>query len=742
MAERKTHRRGLAFKIIAWSFIPTVLILLGVSIVTFLAYQQATEDLVIERDTQLTRLSASQLANEVKNYAQILTDVARVSGLRQNDPSIQGTALNSASNRLVVFDGGVVVLNQHGVVSAALPYRQEIMGEDWSDRGYFAQIVRSPQTAYSDILADGPQNSDVISVAVPIFGDQGELVGVLVGMFRTRASSVSAFYGGIVKQRLVESGRIFLVDSNGRVIYHPEPERIGTDFSSQSTVQSVMAGEAGASRTNDVEGVDIVAGFAPVPGTGWGLVTEETWAALISTSQGYRQYLFILILLGIVVPVMVVMIGVRRITRPINELIVAAQEVAQGNFDQTIIADTGDEIEELAEQFSLMARQLRDSYSQLEQRVTERTHELESLYRADEELYRHLELDHVLQALINVALDVLKADKSSILVLDRAAGRLAVRASKGFSPETIERMSFDPGEGLVGQVILSGEPAIVEDTWEAPHVSERITDPEGIRSFMHVPIKTGGQIFGVFNVNYHRPRAFGETEQRLLIALAQRASLAIENAQLYEQAQYLATVEERQRLARELHDAVTQSLFSASLIAEVLNRLWEKNPEEGKKRLDELRQLTRGALAEMRTLLLELRPAALMEAEVTELFRHLCDSFSGRALVQVDCDLDIQCDLEADIKIAIYRIAQEALNNIAKHAQASRVEMKLACQEGRVTMIIRDDGRGFELEMAPTDHLGLGIMRERADQIGANLDISTQPAGGTQIKVEWNDGRR
>jgi signal transduction histidine kinase len=259
---------------------------------------------------------------------------------------------------------------------------------------------------------------------------------------------------------------------------------------------------------------------------------------------------------------------------------------------------------------------------------------------------------------------------------------------------------------------------------------------------MHVPIKTGGQIFGVFNVNYHRPRAFGETEQRLLIALAQRASLAIENAQLYEQAQYMATVEERQRLARELHDAVTQSLFSASLIAEVLNRLWEKNPAEGKKRLEELRQLTRGALAEMRTLLLELRPAALLEAEVTELFRHLCDSFSGRALVQVDCSLDIECDLPADIKIAFYRIAQEALNNIAKHAQASQVEMTLRCQDGRVNMVIRDDGRGFELESAPPDHLGLSIMRERADQIGAELEISTRPAGGTQIRVEWSGAEK
>ncbi len=346
MVERKTRRRGLALKIIAWSFIPTILILLAVLIVTFLAYQAAAEDLVIERDTQLTRLSASQLANQLNNNTQILTEVSRTAGLRRGNGDSKKQALLEESNRLVVFDGGVVVLDQHGKVVATLPERQEIIGEDWSSKAYFGQILRSPQAVYSDILPDGPQDSDVIAVAVPIFGDQGELQGVLVGMFRTGASSVSAFYGGIVKQRLVESGRIYLVDGMGRVIYHPDLQRIGTDFSNQSAVQSLLTGQAGASRTRDVEGTDIVAGYAPVPGTNWGLVTEETWAALTSTSQGYRQFLFVLIALGIVLPVMVVVFGVRRITKPINELIIAAQEVAQGNFDQSITANTNDEIEE------------------------------------------------------------------------------------------------------------------------------------------------------------------------------------------------------------------------------------------------------------------------------------------------------------------------------------------------------------------------------------------------------------
>jgi signal transduction histidine kinase len=165
--------------------------------------------------------------------------------------------------------------------------------------------------------------------------------------------------------------------------------------------------------------------------------------------------------------------------------------------------------------------------------------------------------------------------------------------------------------------------------------------------------------------------------------------------------------------------------------------LWEKNPEEGRRRLEELRQLTRGALAEMRTLLLELRPAALMETEVHELFRHLCDAFSGRALIPIQYSIDGECGMPDEVKVAFYRIAQETLNNIAKHAQASQVQMEVCCEPGRVFMEIQDDGRGFEVSEVPPDHLGLGFMRERADQIGAELSLITLPGQGTKVKVTW-----
>ncbi len=377
-------------------------------------------------------------------------------------------------------------------------------------------------------------------------------------------------------------------------------------------------------------------------------------------------------------------------------------------------------------------------------RAEQRTKELEALYRADEELYRHLRLEDVLQALVDIAVDILQADKSSLMVWDDQREKLVVRVAHGFDPETMAQMTFAPGEGSVGRVGVTGEPAIVEDTYTEPHVATRITDPEGIRSFMHVPIKIGGQIFGVFNVDYVRPRAFRVDELRLFEALAQRAALAIETAQLHEQAQELAVMEERSRLARDLHDAVTQTLFSSSLIAEVLPHIWERDPDEGRERSQELRELTRGALAEMRTLLLELRPSALQEAQLDDLLRQLAESITGRARVPVavdvadNCPLD-QCLLPPKVKIAFYRIAQEALNNVAKHAGTCQAELSLRCQPGQVELCICDDGCGFDLTAVPPDHLGLSIMRERAANVGAALTIDSQTGRGTEVVVRWSD---
>jgi signal transduction histidine kinase len=373
-------------------------------------------------------------------------------------------------------------------------------------------------------------------------------------------------------------------------------------------------------------------------------------------------------------------------------------------------------------------------YAQTEQR----RRELEALYRADETLYRSLRVDDVLQALVDVAADVLRADKTSVAAWDAARERLETRAARGLGALSLAAASYAPGEGITGHVAVTGQTIVLEDIDTDPRVKHLVTDPEGIRSLIHAPILVDGQVFGVFEVYFCQPRTFSGEDERLVQALAQRAALAIENARLYEQAQQAAMIEERQRLARELHDSVTQTLFSSSIIAEVLPRLWERDPALALPRLEELRQSTRGALAEMRTLLLELRPAALTEVALPELLRQLTEAITGRARLSVSLEVEGERALPPDVQVALYRIAQEALNNVAKHASAGEAWVHLRLAPERVELRVSDDGRGFDPAAVAPGRLGLGGMRERAEAIGATLRVEAHPGGGTEIDVAWS----
>jgi signal transduction histidine kinase/ligand-binding sensor domain-containing protein len=298
-------------------------------------------------------------------------------------------------------------------------------------------------------------------------------------------------------------------------------------------------------------------------------------------------------------------------------------------------------------------------------------------------------------------------------------------------------------EGIVGWVADSGEPLLIPDISQEPRYRHE-PETRDCQSALVVPLKVKGAVIGVLDVESDRLDDFDESDIAVVQSLAHQIAVAVDNARLFEEAQQLAVLKERQRLARDLHDAVTQTLFSASLIAEVLPRIWERDSDEGQRRLAEVRELTRGALAEMRTLLLELRPSALADAELGDLLRQLAEATTGRARVpvsvQVEGTYSHRCTLSTippDVKVALYRIAQEALNNVAKHSGASQATVRLCCGPERVALHVTDDGRGFDVDAIPPDHLGVGIMRERAETIGAELTINSEPERGTEVSVAW-----
>ena len=376
---------SLRNKLIAWFFVPTAIILVAVALVNFNSYQNVTEDLVIERDRDLTQLWAGQLATNLDRFPKVLSEVSHILGIsKQSDANVQAS-LTGASPKLRIFDGGVIVLDTFGTVTATHPLRPDIVGQDWSGRDHSQQMLRSPGPIFSDVLYGGFQETEVVEVAVPISGDQGEFLGSMVGVFHLSATSISTFYSGIVRLRIGNGGS-YIVDGNGKVLYHDDRDQVGADFGTQQPVTQVLLGQVGAIRNRDQQGTDQVSAFAPIPGTPWGLVTEESWSSLTSGSRNTQRYLLLLLALGVIVPAIVVAIGLKRVMRPIKALTQGAQRIAGGDFDCSIVANSGDEIQELAQQFTMMADSLKESYAGLEQRVEARTEEL----REAEEKYRSI----------------------------------------------------------------------------------------------------------------------------------------------------------------------------------------------------------------------------------------------------------------------------------------------------------------------------------------------------------------
>jgi len=376
----------------------------------------------------------------------------------------------------------------------------------------------------------------------------------------------------------------------------------------------------------------------------------------------------------------------------------------------------------------------------------ERRQVAEGLREILDSLNSNMPLGEVLDEILEQAEQLLGAQASAIYRTQPDERMLIVQAARGLPDDYGTQMSMAPGEGAIGAAVAEHRPVHVldlaaEHSKGAGHTLRREAIEAELaarfQTLLAVPMYIRDTVYGGIVFFYEEPRAFAEGEIELASAFCDQAALALENTRLRAQAAQAATAAERQRIARELHDAVTQTLFSANLIAEVLPQIWEQSQPEFAQRLEDLRRLTRGALAEMRMLLLELRPAALAEAPLGDLVRQLVEAVTARARLDVALHVQGNALLPPDVQATLYRIAQEALNNVVKHARATRLEVYVIVAPDSFELRIYDNGRGFDPEQVTGEHFGLRIMRERAAGIGAALQIISAPGQGTRVLAAW-----
>jgi nitrate/nitrite-specific signal transduction histidine kinase len=754
---KKNWWRSLQVKIIAWSFVPTVIILSAVAWFTFYSYQKVIGDLAIKQYPEIIQPKVQMFTDAIGGLGDsIIVPIFMEIDMKHELPlEVRIQNILDQTKGLEIFDGGLYFLDQQGKVFKTLPTQPELIGQDWSDTPHFRYINENPNMgAWTDLITLGSSGKKVFCMAGAMTGQAwNEVVAAFYFCFTIYPATQNAYYQAVNSLDL--GSNLYVVDRNHQIVYSPDPSEMGKDLSGEAYIQQLAQGENESGRFR-IGSEDKVVSYVPVIGgpsdrVNWFVLTEQSWAEIMRPSLPYRYLMLGLLALGVIVPLLVTAYGVRHITNPIQKLIQASQEVTAGQFKQRIEVNTGDEIETLADQFNLMSEKLDDSYSSLEKKVVERTHELATLNAIAARVSSSLNLNEIMADALErimeltgmehgIAYRIAGGEGSAVNNgTDAEEAHLRVMAFRGVPPTFADFGDRLPlRQSAAGVAGRRGEPVmwtLAELPTESALRDRLVT--LGVEQVIAIPLIAKGRLVGSLNLSTNKSRTYPPEQIALLKTIGQQIGVAVENAHLYEQAEQTAVAAERGRLARELHDAVTQTLFSANLIADVIPRIWKRDPEEGLRNLEELRQLTRGALAEMRTLLLEMRPESLERADIKSLLTQLADAFIGRVRVPLNLEIDGDCELTHEVKIAFYRIAQEALNNIAKHSGARQVELHLECQPGLLNLRIKDDGLGFEVDSIPPGHMGIGIMRERANSIRAILKIESRLGQGTTVELEW-----
>ena len=355
-------------------------------------------------------------------------------------------------------------------------------------------------------------------------------------------------------------------------------------------------------------------------------------------------------------------------------------------------------------------------------------------------------VDPVLQKLVDSARSLAGARYAAIGIPDGEGG-FATFITSGMTDAQYEALGELPRtHGMLGAMLQSSDPYRAPNIQDDPRFEGWPPAHPNMRTFLGVPIVTRGEVIGAFYLTEkkgERNGGFSSEDEELIQTLAAHAAIAIENARLHERSRELSTVEERKRLARELHDSVTQTLFSIGLTAEAAAELVESDPARARRELENLQELTRAAMQEMRSLIFELRPAELETEGLAAALRKHVEVLRRLHQQEIEVEVEGERRLPPDVEKGLLRIAQEALGNALRHAGATRVALSLASHDSRVAIRVADDGCGFDPEEAQTRsrRLGLTSMRERAEALGGTLAIDSRPGQGTTVTVEVSGGR-
>jgi PAS domain S-box-containing protein len=704
--------KSLRAKTVLSALIPTALVLVVVAIIALFAYERAARDVVQQRDTELARISAARLTEGLSWYSQALQSIAAGDDVQSLEPARLSSALEKAQNRLYVFDAGVVVYNSEGVALWSYPFADKRRGTDFPITSEFDRVRRMLRPAFSNVFKDAVSGEEVILVAVPIIGRGGEFRGVLAGMFEMKYPLLGAISAEVLQLKAGRSGYAYLVDGNGQVIYHPDGSQIGMNLSATVPVMRAIRGETAAVLTQDSTGESVISGFAPVPGTGWGLITQERWGNVVGPIRGWSRLLLGLLVVGGIISGTLILLAIGRILRPIKDLTLGAQRIAGGDFDHTIAARTGDEIEALAQQFNAMASALKESYTDLEQKVAARTEAV----RQAEEKYRSI-FENAVEGMYQSTHD----------------GRIFTA-----NPAMAHIFGYDSPEELV-ETITDVEHQVFVEPGRRAEALHLLEEHGTISGFEFQIYRKDGSVIWVSET----ARAVRDQSGAVLYyegAIEDITERKQAEEALFRQTRELAVLEERSRMAREIHDTLAQGFTGIVLQLEAAEQMLEESPAEVSDHLSRAKNLARESLQEARRSVQDLRPQALEQRPLDAALREEVRRFAAAGREKASFSLSgKRRELPSDVQAALLRICQESLTNVRRHASATEVRVEISFGPEGVCFKVQDDGAGFDFEAVKAagsqSSFGLTGIEERARLLGGTLVVRSQKGEGTLVEV-------
>jgi nitrate/nitrite-specific signal transduction histidine kinase len=635
-------------------------------------------------------------------------------------------------NRLRAFVGQSSLLDELLLVDArgrvALDTNPAGEGGDVARAGYYLQGLNGPYALLPFEDAPGPPQ---VTVTLPVVGGTGAVVGVLVG--RASIDTLAALLGDTTG--LGESGRAYVLSSGMKVLAGSAlPGNTAPAF------QAAKSGQArGSASYSGSGGRQVIGVYRWLPEVDAVLFVEQDQAEAMGAILTTLNINLVAALTGLLLAVVLSLAIMRAITRPLENLAETATSIAAGDLERHARIDRQDEIGQLARAFNSMTDQLRELIAGLERRVTDRTQELQRLAlrletsaQVSREVTSILAIDTLLAKVTELIESAFGYYAVHIYLVDQEANQLVFRASSASPPHDL--VLDIASNSLNGEVVRTNKWFLANDVEREPLFRPDPHFPD-CGSELVIPLRFGRRITGTLDMLSASRHAFRPEDVVVAQSLGDQIAIAIENARLYERSQELAVVEERNRLAREVHDAMNQSLYSIILFAGAAQKEAEKaNQASIYRHLTRVESMAQQALKEMRLMVYELRPQELEEKGLMGALQQRLDAVEASAGLDVDLRVEGTFHLLPRVEEALYRIVQEALNNALKHASAGSVKITVAARDGRLEVGVSDDGVGFD-PGAETAGLGLATMRERAEALGGCLEVQSARGQGTAVRL-------